>query len=150
MFDSSKVRRPQNLKKISHFFWCLLSNVKTSGMFFQFLGSFLKTWTYCSCEKVKILNIDENSMDGQDVVKTHYCVTALALSPWGQIFREHVLLQIITLHNEATFALNGLHSWTLVAQRVSHWDRRLPSRPQTRGVSVGPSIYYVSIYLEFF
>ena len=36
------MRRPQNLKKISHLFWHLLSSVKTSGRFFQFFFYLLR------------------------------------------------------------------------------------------------------------
>ena len=38
------------VKTISHIFWRLLSNVKTSGrFFFEFLWSFQKTWTLMLC-----------------------------------------------------------------------------------------------------
>ena len=63
-------------------------------------------------------------------------IAALTLSPCSQVFREHILLHIITLHSEASFALNGLHLWTLIAYRTTHWDRRLPIRPQTRCVPI--------------
>ena len=48
-----EVRRPQNLKKISHWFWCLISNVKTSGRFFSnFCGLFRKPELYKKKHKI--------------------------------------------------------------------------------------------------
>ena len=41
LFQSSNImRRPQNLRKISHLFWYLLNNVKSSGIFFQIFVAF--------------------------------------------------------------------------------------------------------------